>query len=173
MIEHYRMLRRCALAMLLAFGFRQAPRVHGIGGLSLHPMIARGLVMGGPQYSGPFPSLPGDIGPWRRPQMEPGEVCRYLNCAPDDLRWLKARGLVVPVNPQRMPTAFDRLEIEALGCRLITTREVAARLGRRPIDMWEPLQRFDEDGALGQGFYRRELVEKWLAEVGLRSLQFS
>lgn len=148
-------------------GFRQDPNHDGIGALRVHGLTARGLIMGGPDHAGPFRCLPGDMSGWQSPEMEPGEVVRYLNCEHEDLRTLKLWNWLTKVNAKGMPTKFARVQVEGIGRKLITTREIAARRGVKPTAMWVSLQRFAEDGSFGQGFYRRPLVEEWLADLGL------
>lgn len=148
-------------------GFRQDPNYDGIGALRVHGLTARGLIMGGPNHAGAFRCLPGDLAGWQSLEMEPGEVVRYLNCEHEDLRTLKLWKRLTKINAKGMPTKFDRVQVEGIGRQLITTREIAARRGVAPTAMWVPLQRFAEDGSLGQGFYRRTLVEGWLADLGL------
>jgi hypothetical protein len=128
----------------------------------VHPLTARRLIMGGPKDGQPYAFQPGDLSGWERSEMMPFEVEEHLNCTAQDLSWLKANHYLTPIQLAGSPTRYSRQEVEALGLQLITTREIAARKGMKPIHVWPELQPFSKGGSLGQGFYERELIESWM-----------
>ena len=59
--------------------------------LAIHPLVARRLVMGGPEVPLPFgnpPSLKSEVAT----QLGAGDAADYLNCTAQDISWLRARG---------------------------------------------------------------------------------
>lgn len=125
----------------------------------IHPITARRLIMGGPFARTPFDFQDGDLGEHWRPHLSPGETALHLNCTAQDITWLRSCKMLEPVNAKGRPTHYVRSDVEALGRELISTREIAARLGLKPVDVWQSLQNRASGGAFGQGFYERGLVE--------------
>lgn len=130
--------------------------------LAVHPIVARELIMGGPGGGQLYAFQVGDLAGWEREEMCPREVEEHLNCTAQDVSWLKATKRLSSLCAEGSRTRYVRREVEALGFRLITTREIAARRGLKPAQVWPELQPFSEGGAFGQGFYDRTLVEGWL-----------
>jgi len=126
--------------------------------LAIDKAVARALVMGGPDYRSPFAFHREHCGGALRDWLEPNEVESYLNCTAQDVWWLHYRGLLQPVTGSER-TRYDRGVIEALGRRFITTREVGARLGIRPIDVKQFLEAYPEVHSVGQGFHERDALE--------------
>lgn len=157
--------------LLLAALDRKLPG--GLGGgpdsrftdLTLHPVTARHLVMGGIEGGHPFAFQPGDLGEWERPEMASSEVEEFLNCTAEDVSWLRHRKYLEPLSANGEAARYAKGEVEALGRRMITTREIAARVGKPPAQLWPELQAFSAGGSLGQGFYDRGLIEPWMAEA--------
>jgi hypothetical protein len=143
-------------------GLRNNPAKPGLIHSTVHPITARRLIMGGPSAQTPFNFQEGDLGEYWRSELTPGEVERYLNCTAQDVTWLLSRKLISPTNAKGKPTRYARSEIEPLGRELITTREIAARLDLRAVDVWQSLQGQASGGAFGQGFFKRDLVEPLL-----------
>jgi len=129
---------------------------------TVHPITARRLIMGGPNARTPFDFQEGDLGEHWRTDLSPRETELHLNCTAQDVMWLRSQKLVSPVNAKGKPTRYARLDVEALGRELITTREIAARLDLRAVDVWQSLQGLASGGAFGQGFFKRDLVEPLL-----------
>lgn len=143
-------------------GLRKRPGKYKIGLLTIHPVTARELIMGGPEYTRPFAAFEGDCGAWERGLMKSGEVERHLNCTAQDVSWLKTRSYLQAADTEEGGARFHRSEVESLGKRFVTTREIAARRGLKPAQVSNDLRGVCEGGSFGQGFYRRELIENWL-----------
>ncbi|MGX1766122.1 helix-turn-helix domain-containing protein [Brevundimonas sp. NPDC055300] len=155
-------LLRAALDGKLPGGLRGA-RGSKITDLTLHPVTARHLVMGGVEAGHPFEFQAGDLGQWERSDMASCEVEEYLNCTAQDVCWLRQRKYLQSLSAKGEVAQYARHEVETLGRRMITTREVAARIGKPPAKLWPELQAFSVGGSLGQGFYERALIEPWMA----------
>lgn len=155
-------LLRAALDGKLPGGLRGAPGSK-ITDRTLHPVTARHLVMGGIDAGHPFEFHAGDLGQWERPDMTTSEVEEFLNCTAQDVCWLRQRKYLQSLSAKGEVAQYDRHEVEALGRRMITTREIAARIGKPPAKLWPELQAFSVGGSLGQGFYERALIEPWMA----------
>ncbi|MFN6980321.1 MAG: hypothetical protein ACK4NU_00190 [Brevundimonas sp.] len=132
--------------------------------LKVHHVTARHLLMGGPADGLPYAFQPGDLAGWDRLEITPSEVENHLNCTAQDVCWLVKRGLLEPVSSEDGPARYEKSQVEQLGRRLITTREVSARLGRKPTELWPELQSISLGGSLGQGFYERDVIEAWMVE---------
>lgn len=130
--------------------------------LTVHPVTARHLLMGGTDDGRPFAFQAGDPGHWERPELAPSEVEEHLNCTAQDISWLRSRNYLASRSANGEPARYCRLEVEALGRQLITTREIAARTGKSAPQLWPELQAFSAGGSLGQGFYDRALLETWI-----------
>lgn len=130
--------------------------------LRVHPITARHLVMGGPTKETPYALQPGDLSKWERAEITPSEVEGYLNCTAQDVSWLVRQGHLAPLPYEAGRTVYAKAQVEALGRRLITTREIASRLNRKPAELWPELQSEGFGGALGQGFYDRGVIEAWM-----------
>lgn len=143
-------------------GFRRERKGRELVHFTVHPITASRLIMGGPSAVTPFNFQDGDFGVHWRPDLSPGETELHLNCTAQDIAWLRSRKLLVPINARGQPTRYARLNVEALGRQLVTSREIAARLGLKPVDVWQHLQGLASGGAFGQGFFSRELVEPLL-----------
>ncbi|MBW8303069.1 MAG: helix-turn-helix domain-containing protein [Brevundimonas sp.] len=140
-------------------GLRRDPDRPGFGNLKVHPITAASLIMGGPDSDSPFAFSEGDYGQFLRPSLRPGEVEAHLNCTAQDVSWLRYSGHLRPTNEKGHPTIYSRAEVEAVGRRFITTREIAARLGVKPKDVWIRLEGLRTEAQIGQGFYDRSLIE--------------
>lgn len=136
-----------------------------LGRLRVHKTTARLLIMGGPDHDGPYLANP--VSPEIQSSlMQSGEIERYLNCTAQDIRWLRSNGMLnSQTSPQEL-SKYLRTDIYKCGLEFITTREIAARRGLTPLNMQNILQQFEKTVAIGQGFYRRPIIEEWLA--GLR-----
>jgi hypothetical protein len=146
-------------------GLWENPAKPGLIHYTVHPITARRLIMGGPSTQTPFNFQEGDLGEYWRPDLSPGEAELHLNCTAQDLMWLRSQKLVSPVNAKGNPTRYARSEVEALGRELITTREIAARLDLKPVDVWQNLQGLASGGSFGQGFFKRDQVEPLLTPI--------
>ena len=131
--------------------------------LKVHPITARHLLMGGPAAGQPYAFEFGDLAEWVRPEITPTEVEDYLNCTAQDVCWLVSRKLLTRLPSEDRPVRYDKTQVEQLGRRLMTTREVSARLGRKPAELWPELHSISLGGSLGQGFYERDVIEAWIA----------
>lgn len=135
-----------------------------LGKLRMHKMTARLLLMGGPDHDGPYrahPTTPES----QSPTLQSGEVERYLNCTAQDISWLRAKGLLSAHTAPHELARYLRTDVAQCGLEVITTREIAARRGLTPLAMQAALQQFDQTIAIGQGFYRRPVIEEWLASL--------
>lgn len=153
-----------AISGALAGGLVQDDWRTPLGQLRIHKMTARLLVMGGPDHDGPYRAHP--MAPDNHvPLMQSGEVERYLNCTAQDISWLRAKWLL---HAQTLPhelARYLRTDVAQCGLEVITTREIAARRGLTPLAMQATLQQFDQTIAIGQGFYRRPVIEEWLVSL--------
>lgn len=152
---------RAALEGSIPGGLRGDPNGRMVD-LQVHPVTARHLVMGGPSKETPFAFQLGDLSGWERAEVSPSEVEGYLNCTAQDVSWLVRRGHLASLQGEPKRTLYPKVEVEALGRRLITTREIAARVGRKPAELWPELQSECLGGSLGQGFYERQTIETWM-----------
>lgn len=140
-----------------------------IGDLRVHRMTAMLLIMGGPGHDGPYQANP--VAPHiQSPLMQSGEVERYLNCTAQDISWLRLNGRLHAQTPPQQLAKYLRTDVAQCGLELITTREIAARRGLRPLAMQTTLQQFDSTIAIGQGFYLRPPIERWLASLKYNDL---
>lgn len=131
--------------------------------LKVHHVTARHLLMGGATDGQPYAFQVGDLAEWDRSEITPTEVEDYLNCTAQDVCWLVSRKLLTCLPSEDRPARYDKSQVEQLGRRLITTREVSARLGRKPTELWPELHSVSLGGSLGQGFYERDVIEAWMA----------
>lgn len=154
-------LLRAALNGDLPGGLRGGRPENRVIDLRVHPVTARHILMGGSEGGHPFAFQTGDLAEWRREEMTSSEVEEHLNCTPQDVSWLRYRKYLTPM-VAKGAAQYARSEVEALGRRLITTREIAARIGKLPAQLWPELQAFSAGGSLGQGFYDRALMESWM-----------
>ena len=155
---------QAGLSGALPGGFRANPTRRGLIHHMVHPITARRLIMGGPDAQTPFSFRDGDLGEHWRPDLSPGETELHLNCTAQDIMWLRSQKLVSPINAKGKPARYARSDIEMLGREFTTTREIAARLGIKPVDVWQSLTSLASGGAFGQGFFKRALVEPLLRE---------
>lgn len=155
-------LLRAAVNGELPGGLRCGRLDNRIIDLRVHPVTARHILMGGSEAGRPFAFQAGDLAEWGREEMTPSEVEEHLNCTAQDVSWLRYRKYLTPI-VAKGAAQYGRPEVEALGRQLITTREIAARLGKSPAQLWPELQAFSAGGSLGQGFYDRALMESWMA----------
>lgn len=141
-------------------GLRRDLNRPGLGNLRVHPVTATSLIMGGPDSNSPFAFSKGDYGQYLRLSLRPGEVEVYLNCTAQDVSWLRSRGDLQATNQKGNPTLYSRAEVECLGRRFVTTREIAARLGVKPKEVWLRLEDLRAEAQIGQGFYDRSVIER-------------
>ena len=126
--------------------------------LAIHPLVARRMVMGGPEVSLPFgepPSLTSDVAP----HMGAGGVADYLNCTAQDISWLRARGYLRSISIPPARALYLRKDVEALSVTYISTREIAARLGLKAKEVWEGFDFIANEATIGQGFHWRAAIE--------------
>lgn len=126
--------------------------------LAIHPLVARRMVMGGPEVSLPFgepPSLTSDVAT----HMGAGGVADYLNCTAQDISWLRARGYLRSISIPPARALYLRSDVEALSVTYITTREIAARLGLKAKEVWEGFDFVANEATIGQGFHVRAAIE--------------
>ncbi|MGH6979423.1 MAG: hypothetical protein ACRED4_09060, partial [Brevundimonas sp.] len=128
----------------------------------VHAVTARHLLMGGTHDGQAFAFQAGDLGHCERSELAPSEVEEHLNCTAQDISWLRNRNYLASISADGDAARYCRLDVEALGRQLITTREIAARTGRPAPQLWPELQDFSAGGSLGQGFYDRGLIEAWI-----------
>lgn len=143
------------------FALSQGDRLDAI---SIHPLIARRLIMGGPHAVSPF-GVEHSLSISRPTQIGVGDAASYLNCTAQDISWLRARGHLESVGIPAARAMYDRACVEMLGGTYISTREIAARIGLKAKDVWEGFDLIAEETTIGQGFHLRAAIEPKLAQL--------
>lgn len=137
-------------------GYPQGGRLDAI---SIHPMTAYRLVMGGPGAASPFAHLQSPHSKYHSCKLGVAEAAAHLNCTAQDISFLRTRGFLQSVSVPPEHASYRRQDVDELGVTYISTREMAARLGLKPKDLWQGFDLIGAETTIGQGFHVRAVIE--------------
>lgn len=140
--------------------------------LMVHPVTAREMIMGGPIGGSRFSFAVSSYGEFYRERLSGPEARAYLSCTTQELNGLRDAALLKPVSERGLPELYQRADLEVLGGRMLSTFEIAARLGMKAKDVWERVGSPTDPVKAPHGLYERADLEPVISAQAVRYDEF-